>query len=54
MGYYRVKVDQERMAEQGRVPWSIVRVAVAGPEVTDARELARIWRSLTGSRRRGA
>lgn len=25
MGYYRVKVDQERVVAQGRVPWTIVR-----------------------------
>jgi uncharacterized protein YbjT (DUF2867 family) len=25
MGYYRVKVDQEREVERGRVPWTIVR-----------------------------
>ncbi|WP_328535739.1 SDR family oxidoreductase [Streptomyces sp. NBC_00344] len=25
MGYYRVKTEQERVVEQGRVPWTIVR-----------------------------
>jgi uncharacterized protein YbjT (DUF2867 family) len=102
MGYYRVKVDQERVVERGTVPWSIVRstqfhelvrsalaaagrwrvlpvpplavqpvacaeaakvvadvaegaplsghFAVAGPEICDARELARTWRSVTGRR----
>jgi uncharacterized protein YbjT (DUF2867 family) len=25
MGYYRVKIDQERVVEQGPVPWTIVR-----------------------------
>jgi uncharacterized protein YbjT (DUF2867 family) len=102
IGYYRVKVDQERVVEEGAVPWSIVRstqfhelvrsalaaagrwrvlpvpplavqpvasaeaakvvadvaegaplrgrFAVAGPEICGARELARTWRSVTGSR----
>ena len=102
MGYYRAKVDQERVVEQGPVPWSIVRatqfheliatwlasaarwrvlpvphaalqtvaaaevaaaiadvatggpragrITVAGPEVSDARDMARVWRAVTGSR----
>jgi uncharacterized protein YbjT (DUF2867 family) len=102
IGYYRVKVDQERAVEQGAVPWSIVRstqfhelagsvlaaagrwwvlpvphmavqpvacadaaravadvatgaplkgrLAVAGPEILQAAELARIWRTVTGRR----
>jgi uncharacterized protein YbjT (DUF2867 family) len=102
MGYYKVKVEQEREVERGTVPWTIVRatqfhdlvtqafavgarygalpllrvpmqtiatvdvaraiadvveseprvgrIDVAGPEVLDARELARIWRRVTGSR----
>lgn len=100
--YFRVKTEQERVVEQGPVPWSIVRatqfhelaaatlealgrwrllplprarlqtvaaaevaavvadvaagpprrgrVEVAGPEVADARELARSWLSVTGRR----
>jgi uncharacterized protein YbjT (DUF2867 family) len=102
VGYYRAKVDQERVVEQGPVPWSIVRatqfheliatwlataarwrvlpvphaalqtvaaaedpaavadvvtagpragrITVAGPEVSDARDMARGWREATGSR----
>jgi uncharacterized protein YbjT (DUF2867 family) len=102
IGYYRVKVDQERAVEGGAVPWSIVastqfhelagsllaaagrwrvlpvphmavqpvacadvaravadvatgaplkgRLAVAGPEILEARELARTWRAVTGRR----
>jgi uncharacterized protein YbjT (DUF2867 family) len=101
MGYYKVKVDQERVVRQGGVPYTIVRatqfhelaaaalgaagryrvlpvpriqlqtvaaaevarvvsdvaaappgrerVQVAGPEVSSARELARTWRSVTGT-----
>jgi uncharacterized protein YbjT (DUF2867 family) len=100
MGYYKVKVEQENVVENGDVPWSIVRatqfhelaasafgaaakfrmvpvpairlqtvaaaevgravagvaegapvdgrVTVAGPEVRTARELATIWRRVTG------
>jgi uncharacterized protein YbjT (DUF2867 family) len=96
LGYYRVKVEQERVTETGAVPWSIVRATqfheliatafaaasrlhllpmaaarlqtvaarqvaeavadvaegeplvrrleVAGPEVREARDLARLWR----------
>lgn len=102
IGYYRVKAEQERVIEEGSVPWSIVqatqfheffaallaqagrwrilpipriplqtvavdevartisdivesgprdgRISITGPEIIDARELARIWRSLTGRR----
>lgn len=102
IGYFQVKAAQERVVEQGNVPWSIVRatqfheivgatlalaarwrvlpvprirlqtvaaadvaravadvaegpalrgrVEVAGPEITDARALARSWRSITGRR----
>ena len=102
LGYFQVKARQERVIEQGPVPWSLVRatqfhelvaatfasadrwrvlpvphaalqtvasaevarvvadcaegaprlgrVQVAGPEVTDARDLARTWRSVTGRR----
>jgi uncharacterized protein YbjT (DUF2867 family) len=102
MGYFRVKAEQERVVEQGPVPWSLVRatqfheyvatmldagarwrilpvpraalqtiasaevapivadvaegvplrgrVDAAGPEVNDARELARTWRSVTRRR----
>jgi uncharacterized protein YbjT (DUF2867 family) len=102
MGYFQVKAEQERVVEQGPVPWSLVRatqfheyvatmldagarwrilpvpraalqtiasaevapvvadvaegvplrgrVEVAGPEVDDARELARTWRSVTRRR----
>lgn len=102
--YFQVKAEQERVIEQGPVPWSIVRatqfhelaaaslaaagrlrlmplprirlqtvaaaevarvvadvagrpprrgrVEMAGPEITDARELARTW--LSATRRRGA
>lgn len=102
LGYFRLKADQERVVEQGPVPWSIVRatqfhelvastfasagrmrmvpvprarlqtiassevagvvadvaegvarrqrIEVAGPEVADVRELARAWRSITGTR----
>jgi uncharacterized protein YbjT (DUF2867 family) len=102
MGYFKVKAEQERVVEQGPVPWSIVRatqfheyvlamltagarwgmlpvprarvqtiacgqvapvvagvaeggpgktrIQVGGPEVTDARDLARTWRSVTGRR----
>ena len=102
MSYFRVKAQQERVTEEGPVPWSIVRatqfhelalatlaaasrwgmlpvptarlqtvacaevarvvadvaegtpqkerVEVAGPEVADARDLARTWRSVTGRR----
>ncbi|MGI5227637.1 SDR family oxidoreductase [Actinoallomurus sp. CA-142502] len=102
MAYFRVKTEQERVVENGPVPWSIVRatqfheyvaatltvagrrgvlpvprarlqtvaateaaravadvaegptrrgrVAVAGPEIADARDLARTWRSATGRR----
>jgi uncharacterized protein YbjT (DUF2867 family) len=100
--YFQVKAEQERVVEQGLVPWTVVRatqfhelaagtlamaarrrilpvprarlqtvaaadvaavvadvamnppqrgrVEVAGPEITDARDLARTWRSATGSR----
>jgi uncharacterized protein YbjT (DUF2867 family) len=102
MGYFQVKAEQERVVEQGPVPWSLVRatqfheyvatmlaagarwrilpvpratlqtiasaevalvvadvaegvplqvrVEVAGPEVDDARDLARTWRSVTRQR----
>jgi uncharacterized protein YbjT (DUF2867 family) len=102
VGYFRVKLEQERVVERGPVPWSLVRATqfhelvaatlapaarwrvlpvpraalqpvasaevaravadvaagaprlgrfeVAGPEVADARELARSWRSVTGRR----
>ena len=102
MSYFQVKAEQERLTEQGPVPWSMVRatqfhelalatltacarwgmlpvptarlqivacaevarvvadvaegtpqkerVEVAGPEVADARDLARAWRSVTGRR----
>jgi uncharacterized protein YbjT (DUF2867 family) len=102
MGYFQVKAEQERVVEQGPMPWSLVRatqfheyvatmldagarwrilpvpraalqtiasaevapvvadvaeglplrgrVDVAGPEVIDARELARTWRSVTRRR----
>ena len=102
MGYFQVKAEQERVVEQGPVPWSLVRatqfheyvatmldagarwrilpvpraalqtiasaevapvvadvaegvplqgrVDVAGPEVADARGLARTWRSVTRHR----
>jgi uncharacterized protein YbjT (DUF2867 family) len=102
MGYYKVKVDQERAVMDGAVPWSIVRatqfhdlatqlfaqaskagvlpllriplqtvavsdvaaavadvverepltgrIEVAGPEVLDARELARLWKRAKHSR----
>lgn len=102
MGYFQVKAEQERVVEQGPVPWSLIRatqfheyvatmldtgarwrilpvpraslqtiasaevapvvadvavgvplqrrIDVAGPEVADARELARTWRSVTRQR----
>lgn len=102
MGYYQVKIDQEKAVEQGGVPWSIVRatqfhdfavalfgqaakagvlpllrvplqtvatadvaaavadvvegeplsvrIEVAGPEVLEASELARLWKRASGSR----
>ena len=102
MSYFRVKAEQERVTEEGPVPWSMVRatqfhelalgtltaaarwgilpvphvrlqtvacaevarvvadvaegpprkerVEVAGPEVADARALARTWRLATGRR----
>ena len=102
MGYFRAKLDQERVVERGPVPWSLVRATqfhelvaatlapaarwrvlpvpratsahatgcnaaravadvaegpahldrleVAGPEIADARDLARTWRSVTGRR----
>jgi uncharacterized protein YbjT (DUF2867 family) len=101
-GYYRAKVEQERVVEAASVPWTIVRatqfhelitagfaamarirvlavpsaclqtvaaddvargladvtageplgarIDVAGPELVDARTLARTWRSITGAR----
>ena len=102
MSYFRVKAEQERVTEEGPVPWSLVRatqfheyvlatltagarwgvlpvprarlqtiacaevarvvadvaenvprkerIEVAGPEVADARDVARTWRSVTGRR----
>lgn len=102
VGYYRVKAEQERVVEQGRVPWSLIRATqfhefvaalfeqagrwrvmpllriplqtvtvaevartvadiavgnplngrleIAGPEIIDAREMARAWRSATGKK----
>jgi uncharacterized protein YbjT (DUF2867 family) len=102
MGYFKVKAEQERVVEQGPVPWSIVRATqfheyvvqtlapaarlrilpaprarmqtvavdeaaravadvaeggprrgrldVAGPQITDLRDLVRQWRSATGLR----
>ena len=102
MSYFRVKAQQERVTEEGPMPWSIVRatqfhelalatlaaasrwgvlpvprarlqtvacaevarlvgdvagdaprkdrVEIAGPEMTDARDVARTWRSVTRRR----
>ncbi|NIK75369.1 uncharacterized protein YbjT (DUF2867 family) [Paenibacillus castaneae] len=102
IGYYRFKAEQERVIEEGSVPWSIVqatqfheffaallaqaarwrilpiprmplqtvavdevartivdivesgprdgRISITGPEIIDARELTRTWRSLNGRR----
>ncbi len=43
LDYFRVKAEQERVVAAGPVPWTVVRITQSGPEVVDARELARRW-----------